>query len=52
MIFNSVQFVVFFVVVFALYLRTAAPSSELDAAPASYVFYAGWDWRFLGLLIG
>ena len=52
MIFNSVQFVVFFVIVFALYRVLPHRAQNWMLLPASYLFYAGWDWRFLGLLIG
>jgi alginate O-acetyltransferase complex protein AlgI len=52
MIFNSVQFVVFFVVVYALYRVLPHRAQNWMLLPASYLFYAGWDWRFLGLLIG
>jgi alginate O-acetyltransferase complex protein AlgI len=57
-VFNSLQFLWFFAVVYALY--RAAPAL-LPAAPAhraqnwlllvaSYYFYAAWDYRFLALL--
>jgi alginate O-acetyltransferase complex protein AlgI len=52
MIFNSVQFVVFFVIVYALYRVLPHRAQNWMLLPASYLFYAGWDWRFLGLLIG
>ena len=52
MIFNSVQFVAFFVIVYALYSVLPHRAQNWMLLPASYVFYAGWDWRFLGLLIG
>ena len=52
MIFNSVQFVAFFVIVFALYRVLPHRAQNWMLLPASYLFYAGWDWRFLGLLIG
>ena len=52
MVFNSLQFAAFFLVVYGLYrvLRHRAQNTMLLAA--SYVFYGAWDWRFLGLLIG
>ena len=52
MIFNSVQFVAFFVIVYALYRVLPHRAQNWMLLPASYLFYAGWDWRFLGLLIG
>ena len=55
MLFNSVQYGIFIIVVFVLYW-------SLDQKPvkyqnslllvASYYFYACWDWRFLFLLTG
>src|SRR4051812_23508411 len=57
-VFNSLQFVWFFVVVYALYRVAGAVLSEARAhraqnvllLVASYYFYAAWDYRFLGLL--
>ena len=52
MVFNSIQFLLFFVVVYGAYrLLPHRPQNWLLLA-ASYWFYAAWDWRFLGLLIG
>lgn len=52
MVFNSLHFVWFFLVVYAAYrLLPHRPQNWLLLA-ASYYFYAAWDWRFLGLLIG
>jgi D-alanyl-lipoteichoic acid acyltransferase DltB (MBOAT superfamily) len=52
MVFNSFEFAVFFVAVFALYLLTMRRVRVQNAIllAASYVFYGWWDWRFLGLL--
>lgn len=54
MVFNSLQFVVFFLPFFAGYLllRSNLSKQNLYLLIASYVFYAVWDWRFLALLIG
>ena len=52
MLFNTTAFAVFFAVVFAAYLcviRWVRLSNALLLV-ASWVFYAFWDWRFLGLL--
>jgi alginate O-acetyltransferase complex protein AlgI len=52
MLFNSPTFIVFFVVVFALYWgarRRLAQNVILLAA--SYVFYGAWSWLFLSLLL-
>jgi alginate O-acetyltransferase complex protein AlgI len=59
MVFNSLHFVWFFLVVYALYrlLPLALSSVEAHRAQnwlllvASYYFYAAWDYRFLGLLV-
>ena len=52
MLFNSLHFVWFFLVVYAFYrLLPHRPQNWLLLA-ASYYFYAAWDWRFLGLLVG
>ena len=53
MTFNSVQFAIFFALVFPLYwaLRTKTLQNLLLVI-VSYVFYAMWDWRFLLLLAG
>jgi alginate O-acetyltransferase complex protein AlgI len=52
MVFNSLQFVAFFVIVYALYRVLPHRAQNWMLLVASYVFYAAWDWRFLGLLIG
>ncbi len=51
MLFNSLQFAVFFVVVYGLYLVFAHKGRNRLLLAASYFFYACWDWRFLSLLI-
>jgi len=51
MLFNSTQFVAFFLVVYALYLVLAHRYQNALLLAASYVFYGSWDWRFLGLMI-
>ena len=52
MLFNSLEFLVFLPVVFALYWSLARfPRwQNLLVVVASYVFYGWWDWRFLGLI--
>jgi D-alanyl-lipoteichoic acid acyltransferase DltB (MBOAT superfamily) len=52
MVFNSLEFVVFFAVVYALYRVLPHRAQNWLLLVASYYFYAAWDWRFLGLLIG
>lgn len=53
MLFNSLEFFGFLAIVFAVYW--AVKDCRLQNAlllVASYVFYAWWDWRFLGVLVG
>jgi alginate O-acetyltransferase complex protein AlgI len=52
MLFNSFGFLVFFAVVLAVvpWCRHRRQNTLLLAA--SYVFYASWDWRYLGLILG
>jgi len=52
MVFNSLPFVGFFLVVYALYRLLPHRAQNVMLVGASYYFYAAWDWRFLGLLIG
>lgn len=51
MLFNSVDFALFFSVVFALYWGAPKSLRNHVLLAASYVFYGRWDWRFLLLLI-
>ncbi|WP_233578197.1 MBOAT family O-acyltransferase [Tautonia sociabilis] len=53
MVFNSLAFAEFFAVVFVLYwvLRRRLRAQNALLLGAGYVFYACWDWRFLGLLV-
>ena len=52
MLFNSPTFVLFFIVVFALYwgVRVRVAQNALLLV-ASYIFYGAWSWKFLLLLI-
>ena len=50
MTFNSLQFAGFFVVVLALYFRFDRRGQNLLMFVAGSIFYAAFDWRFLGLL--
>lgn len=52
MVFNSIQFAVFFAVVYCLYRVLPHRVQNVMLLIASYLFYSAWDWRFLGLLIG
>lgn len=54
MLFNSLDFALFLHIVFALYwfvCRKHLQRQNLLLLIASYVFYAWWDWRFLGLIV-
>lgn len=52
MLFNSIEFLIFLPVVFALYwlLRKSLRWQNLLVVAASYLFYGWWDWRFLLLI--
>jgi alginate O-acetyltransferase complex protein AlgI len=52
MVFNSLPFAVFFVVVYGLYVLTMRRLrlQNIILLIASYFFYGWWDWRFLALL--
>ena len=54
MLFNSIEFAVFLQIVFAIYWLFGKNYKwqNVFLLLASYVFYAYWDWRFLGLLLG
>jgi D-alanyl-lipoteichoic acid acyltransferase DltB (MBOAT superfamily) len=54
MLFNSVQFLLFLPLVFAIHWWMARNNKQLQNGLlliASYYFYACWDWRFLSLLL-
>ena len=54
MLFNSIDFALFFPIVFALYWFVFNRSIRWQngfVVAASYFFYGFWDWRFLILLI-
>ena len=52
MIFNSIEFLIFLPVVFAIYwlLRSKLKWQNAFVVIASYFFYGWWDWRFLILI--
>ena len=54
MLFNSLTYAIFLPIVFAIYwsLRNNYKWQNIFLLLASYVFYAWWNWRFLGLLVG
>ena len=54
MIFNSVDFLLFLIIVFILYCFFCKNNLKIQNALlfiSSYIFYAWWDWRFLFLLL-
>ena len=54
MLFNSLDFIVFLLVVFTLFWvipTRLAVVKNLLLLVASYVFYGWWDWRFLLLIV-
>jgi alginate O-acetyltransferase complex protein AlgI len=54
MLFNSLVFLVFLPMAFLAYWALARAGTRVQnmlVLAASYVFYAWWDWRFLGLLV-
>ena len=53
MLFNSIEFVVFLPIVFAIYWLIGSArikSQNLFLLASSYVFYGWWDYRFLALI--
>ena len=54
MLFNSLDFAIFFPIVFVLYwffFKNNIKSQNILLVLASYFFYGWWDWRFLFLII-
>jgi alginate O-acetyltransferase complex protein AlgI len=51
MLFNTLQFWVFFAFVLCVYALLRRKAQNFFLLAASYFFYACWDWRFLGLLL-
>ena len=50
MLFNSLEFLLFFAVVYGVYLTLRTRMQNVWLLAASYAFYAAWDWRFLALI--
>jgi alginate O-acetyltransferase complex protein AlgI len=50
MLFNSIDFILFFAVVYGLYLVLNHRAQNWMLLVASNFFYGCWDWRFLFLL--
>lgn len=51
MIFNSIEFLVFFVIVLGAYWIMSRKAQNRFLLVASYVFYGAWDYRFLSLIL-
>jgi alginate O-acetyltransferase complex protein AlgI len=55
MLFNSIEFLVFLVIVFSIYwfvLKNNTRLQNIMLLGASYVFYGWWNWKLLFLLLG
>ncbi|MBN1517261.1 MBOAT family protein [Candidatus Sumerlaeota bacterium] len=50
MVFNSLDFIFFFIVVLGLYFSLNHRWQNWMLLAASYFFYGCWDWRFLSLI--
>lgn len=50
MLFNTLEFLVFLAIVYALYRVLAFRWQNWMLLVASYIFYGWWDWRFLFLM--
>ena len=50
--FASIEYILFLAVVWGLYAVLPRRGQNIILLAASYIFYAAWDWRFLGLIIG
>lgn len=54
MLFSSIEYIIFFPIVFLLYWMLCQRSKDLQnglIVIASLIFYGWWDWRFVGLLL-
>jgi D-alanyl-lipoteichoic acid acyltransferase DltB (MBOAT superfamily) len=54
MLFNSIEFVIFFPLVFVIYwfvVNGKLKNQNLLLLISSYIFYGWWDWRFLSLIV-
>lgn len=52
MLFNSLIFLGFVIIVFLVYQRLSHRRQNVFLILASYTFYGCWDWRFIFLLLG
>ena len=52
MLFHTFNFLVFFLVAFAIYWKLPTNRArKIFLTLGSYLFYASWDWRFLALIL-
>ena len=51
MLFNTLEFAVFFAVVLGIYHLLAHRAQNAMLLGGSYLFYACWDWRFVSLIL-
>lgn len=53
MLFNSIDFLIFFSTIFVFYwlLSNNLSKQNVLLLISSYIFYAWWDWRFLSLIV-
>ncbi len=51
MLFQSIEFAIFFAIVFALYVVLPHNLQNRMLLIGSYIFYGAWDWRYLSLII-
>lgn len=51
MVFNSLEFLIFFPIVYIVYVKLNQKKQNLFLLAASYIFYGSWDYRFLSLLL-
>ncbi|CCG41402.1 MBOAT family O-acyltransferase [Magnetospirillum molischianum] len=52
MVFNSVEFGFFFIFAWIIFVATPQQWRWGTLLGASAIFYAAWDWRYLGLIMG
>lgn len=50
MLFNTIQFAIFFAIVWVLYIRIPHRAQNALLLVGSYIFYGAWDYRFLSLI--